>query len=53
MRSSELSARLDKMIVLTLLLTFSPSLIGWADEAPAKLEATIFSCGCRCRRSKG
>jgi Cache 3/Cache 2 fusion domain len=43
MRSSEISARLGKMIVLTLLLTFSPSLIGWADEAPAKLEATIFS----------
>jgi methyl-accepting chemotaxis protein-2 (aspartate sensor receptor) len=31
------------MIVLTLVLTFSPSLIGWADEAPARLEATIFS----------
>ena len=43
MRASETSSRSGKMIVLALLLMISFSLAGWADEAPAKLEASIFS----------
>jgi hypothetical protein len=42
-RASETSSRFGKMIVLTLLLMLFSSLAGWAAEAPAKLEASIFS----------